>query len=219
MDFEEKQLYITYPVQESALMSVPAKRRREDPQVRRSQVLQAAKRCFRTFGFQASTVDRIAAEAQVSVGLLYRFFDSKSEIIKAIILEDVEAQLEQAGIAIESSSGEGSETSRAITSRLVERTADHDRMALMLEIMAEVCRNPALRSFVQAKRSQIKDAIVKKLEKKGISKKKALQMIERLEVSSAVASGAAMHSMLYSSGSGESSMRLISKLIAAVDRV
>ncbi len=200
-------------------MSEPAKRRREDPQVRRTQVLQAAKRCFRTFGFQASTVDRIAAEAQVSVGLLYRFFDSKSEIIKAIILEDAEAQLEQAGIAIESSSGEGSETSRALMSRLGETTSDHDRMALMLEIMAEVCRNPALRSFVQAKRSLIKDAIVKKLEKKGISKKKALQMIERLEVSSAVASGAALHAMLYSSDSAEGRMRLISKLIAAVDRV
>jgi hypothetical protein len=57
------------------------------------------------------------------------------------------------------------------------------------------------------------------LEKKGISRKKALRMIERLEVSSAVASGAALHAMLYSPDSAESRMRLISKLIAAVDRV
>jgi AcrR family transcriptional regulator len=199
-------------------MSEVAKRRREDPQVRRSQLLQAAKRCFRTFGFQASTVDRIAAEAQVSVGLLYRFFDSKSAIIKAIILEDVEAQLEQAGIAIENSSGEAAETSRAITSRVVEIGFDRDRIALMFEIMAEVCRDSSLRSFVRAKRSQIKDALVKKLERKGIGKKTAVQMIERLEVSSAIASGAAIHAILYSHGSPESSMRLFSKLINAADK-
>jgi AcrR family transcriptional regulator len=197
-----------------------AKRRREDPQARRSQLLQAAKRCFRTFGFQASTVDRIAAEAQVSVGLLYRFFDSKSAIIKAIILEDVEAQLEEAGIAIESSSGEAAETLRTITSRVAGTTFDRDRIALMFEIVAEVCRDPALRSFVQAKRSQVKDVLVEKLKSKGISKKTAVQMIEKLEVSSAIASGAVIHAMLYSDGSPESSMRLISKLInATADRI
>jgi AcrR family transcriptional regulator len=190
-----------------------AKRRREDPQVRRIQLLQAARRCFRTYGFQATTVDRIAAEADVSVGLLYRFFDSKSAMIRAIILEDVEAQLEQAGIAIESSSGEAAETSRAITKKLAELAVERDRLALMLEIAAEVCRDPALRSFVQSKRSQVRDALVKKLESKGISRKTAVQMLERLEINSAIASGAAIHAMLYSSGSLESSMRLISKLI------
>ncbi|MGH8200799.1 MAG: TetR/AcrR family transcriptional regulator [Steroidobacteraceae bacterium] len=191
-----------------------AKRRREDPQVRKTQLLQAAKRCFRTFGFQATTVDRIAAEAQVSVGLLYRFFDSKSAMIKAIILEDIEVQLEQAGIAIESSSGEVPETSRAVAKKLAESTVERDRIALMLEIAAEVCRDPALRSFVQSKRSQVRDALVKKLESKGISRKTAVQMLDKLEISSAIASGAAIHAMLYSSGSPESSMRLISKLIS-----
>jgi AcrR family transcriptional regulator len=192
-----------------------AKRRREDPQVRRAQLLQAAKRCFRSFGFQATTVDRIAAEAQVSVGLLYRFFDSKSAMIKAIILEDIEVQLEQAGIAIESSSGEAPETARALARRLAEATVERDRIALMLEIAAEVCRDPALRAFVQSKRSQVREALVKKLESKGIGKKTAVQMLERLEISSAIASGAAIHAMLYSSGSPEISMRLISKLISS----
>lgn len=196
-------------------MPEAAKRRREDPQVRRAQLLQAAKRCFRTFGFQATTVDRIATEAQVSVGLLYRFFDSKSAMIKAIILEDIEVQLEQAGLAIEGSSGEAPETARALARRLAEVTVERDRIALMLEIAAEVCRDPALRAFVQSKRSQVREALVKKLESKGIGKKTAAQMLERLEISSAIASGAAIHAMLYSSGSPETSMRLISKLISS----
>jgi AcrR family transcriptional regulator len=194
-------------------MPEAAKRRREDPQVRRAQLLLAAKRCFRTFGFQATTVDRIAAEAQVSVGLLYRFFDSKSAMVKAIILEDIEAQLEQAGIAIESSSAEAPETARAITKKLAESTVERERIALMLEIAAEVCRDPALRSFVQSKRAQVRDALVKKLESKGIGRKTAVQVLDKLEISSAIASGAAIHALLYSSGSPESSMRLISKAL------
>lgn len=43
-------------------------------------------------------------------------------------------------------------------------------------------------------------------------------MIERLEVNSAIASGAAIHAMLYSMGSAESSLKLISKLLNAADR-
>lgn len=195
-------------------MPEAAKRRREEPQVRRAQLLQAAKRCFRTFGFQATTVDRIATEAQVSVGLLYRFFDSKSAMVKAIILEDIEAQLEQAGSAIESSSGEVPETSRAMAKKLTEATVERDRVALMLEIAAEVCRDPALRSFVQSKRLQVREALVKKLEGRGISRKTAVQMLERLEINSAIASGAAIHALLYSSGSPEASMKLIAKLIS-----
>ena len=39
-------------------MRVAAKRRREAPEVRKRQIMEAAKRCFRSLGFQASTVER-----------------------------------------------------------------------------------------------------------------------------------------------------------------
>jgi len=194
-------------------MSVVAKRRREDPQVRRAQILQAAKGCFRTLGFQASTVDRIAAEAQVSVGLLYRFFDSKSAIIEAIILEDAETQLEQASSAIESAPAGAIETWLA---RTAETTFDRDQIALMCEIAAEVCRNRALQSFVRERRTQLKHVLVQKLVSKGLAKKAALQTFERLELIGAVASGAAIHAVLYFDGQPEKSMRLISKTINAL---
>ena len=194
-------------------MSVVAKRRREDPQVRRAQILQAAKRCFRTLGFQASTVDKIAAEAQVSVGLLYRFFDSKSAIIEAIILEETEAQLEQASAAIENAPASAIESALALTT---VTTFDRDRVALMFEIAAEVCRNRALQSFVRERRTQLNQMLVQKLVSKGLAKKAALQTIERLELISAVASGAAIHAVLYFDGQPEKSMKLVSKTIDAL---
>src|SRR4030095_941147 len=71
------------------------KRRREDPEARRAQILDAARRTLGASGFQGTTVDRIASEAGVSVGLLYRFFPSKSAIVRAIMVEDVQAPLHQ----------------------------------------------------------------------------------------------------------------------------
>src|SRR6185436_13388815 len=77
-----------------------SERKRKDPSVRRAQILEAARNCFASFGFQGTSVDRIAAEAGVSVGLLYRFFNSKAAMIEAIIIDEVEAQLEQLSEAI-----------------------------------------------------------------------------------------------------------------------
>lgn len=196
-------------------MSTVSKRRREDPQIRRAQILQAAKHCFRTLGFQASTVDKIAAEAQVSVGLLYRFFDSKSAMIRAIILEDIDAQAEQANAAIDGAPA-GSQTSLVVPQGFAETHFDPKRIALMFEIAAEICRNPTLQTFVRERREQLKAALVKKLVGKGQKKKEALETLERLEFISAVSSGAAMHAILFADGQPEKSMQLISRYLNAI---
>lgn len=191
-------------------------RRREDPRVRRAQILEAAERCFRTLGFQASTVDRIAAEAQVSVGLLYRFFESKSAIIEAIILGDVQRQLEHADRAIERATGGPTRILRGMMRQLAHATVDPDRIALMFEIAAEVCRNPSLRSFVRGRRAEAKGILVETLMRKGVTRRAAERMIEHLEIVSATASGAAMHAVLYADGSPERSLRLIAELIDGI---
>src|SRR3546814_14831985 len=59
-------------------------RQHERTEKRRDQVLDAAEACFRREGFHAASVNRIAAEAGMSVGHLYRYFDSQDEIILAL---------------------------------------------------------------------------------------------------------------------------------------
>jgi len=181
--------------------------------------MEAAKRCFRSLGFQASTVDRIAAEAKVSVGLLYRFFDSKSAIIRAIILEDYEAQLQQASVAIEETPAEGVETLLALINRMPTNAFDRDRIALILEIAAEVSRNQSLRAFVRAKHVHARKILAAKLVRKGMDRASAQQVIGRLEMISAIASGAALHAILYSDAPPESSLEQIMSLIRNAARV
>jgi AcrR family transcriptional regulator len=60
----------------------------------RAHILETAKRLFREQGFEATTLRRIADEADVSVGLSYRYFPQKEDLALALYLE-LAAQLEE----------------------------------------------------------------------------------------------------------------------------
>jgi AcrR family transcriptional regulator len=53
----------------------------------RAHILETAKRLFREQGFQATTLRRIAEEADVAVGLSYRYFPQKEDLALALYLE------------------------------------------------------------------------------------------------------------------------------------
>lgn len=52
---------------------------------RREQILAAATRAFARSGFAATSLDDIAAEAEVSRVILYRHFDSKAQLYEAVL--------------------------------------------------------------------------------------------------------------------------------------
>src|SRR5690606_4064328 len=54
----------------------------------RRDVLDAAGACFREEGFHGASMSRIAARAEMSVGHIYRYFDSKEAIIIALVERD-----------------------------------------------------------------------------------------------------------------------------------
>ncbi|MES1158405.1 MAG: helix-turn-helix domain-containing protein [Terricaulis silvestris] len=65
-----------------------------DPELavrRRREILEAAMGCFRRRGFHQATMQEICAEAGISPGALYRYFDSKSAIIAAIAEDECRA--------------------------------------------------------------------------------------------------------------------------------
>src|SRR5215467_14095310 len=52
---------------------------------RREQILAAATRAFARSGFAATSLDDIAAEARVSRVILYRHFESKTDLYRAVL--------------------------------------------------------------------------------------------------------------------------------------
>src|SRR6185312_6881561 len=107
------------------------------PAVRRAQIVEAAKRRFREAGFHTTTMTDIAAQAGVSVGLLYRYFPSKDDIIRDIIEADLQVQLQTIEGALDAHPDDQAAALDALIADLTKLAADRDRTLLMLEIAAE----------------------------------------------------------------------------------
>jgi AcrR family transcriptional regulator len=59
----------------------------------REQILEGGRRAFAAGGFRGTSVTSIAAEAGVSVGLIYRYFPSKEELFLELCLSGTPAEL------------------------------------------------------------------------------------------------------------------------------
>jgi AcrR family transcriptional regulator len=112
----------------------------------RNRILEAAQECFIRDGFHAASVASIAAAADMSPGLIYRYFDNKNAIILAIIERQLEDK--KAIIATLKSDQDLATRLRDLFARW--RRADPSVMnpALFLEISAQAGRDPQIASAV-----------------------------------------------------------------------
>lgn len=108
----------------------------------RDRILCAALKCFIEHGFHAASMASIAEAAQMSAGLIYRYFENKDAIVLAI----VQRQLEEKRTLIREM-----HASNRFVDDLVEAfekwcAAGETTMsvALMLEMSAEATRNPQI---------------------------------------------------------------------------
>ena len=62
-------------------------------EAKREQILEGGRRAFIAGGFRGTSVPSIAAEAGVSVGLIYRYFPSKEELFLELCLSGTPAEL------------------------------------------------------------------------------------------------------------------------------
>lgn len=70
-------------------MGVKERKEREKRQ-RANEILEAARRVFETKGFINTTLNDVAKEAEISVGLIYRYFQSKEDIFASLALKGAE---------------------------------------------------------------------------------------------------------------------------------
>lgn len=70
-------------------------------QQKRQDILRAARRCFEQGGFQSTSISKVCAEAKISAGHLYHYFENKEDILGSIV-EDVLLQAaEHLALALE----------------------------------------------------------------------------------------------------------------------
>lgn len=72
----------------------------QDPN-KRAQILDGAKRCFLSLGFEAASMNEITSEAGVSKGTLYVYFEDKEDLFKALIDREKSAVMAAAKTQLE----------------------------------------------------------------------------------------------------------------------
>ncbi|MGF0241322.1 transcriptional regulator BetI [Rhodococcus sp. IEGM1300] len=66
---------------ESEVQEVKKRRTRIDPEMRRKAIIEATMQCITRYGHSGSTLERICAQAGVSIGLIGHHFSSKEELM------------------------------------------------------------------------------------------------------------------------------------------
>src|SRR5215472_10017650 len=116
----------------------PAPGRRLPRAERREQILAAATEAFAAAGFAATSLDDVAAAAGISRAILYRHFDSKPDLYRAI--------LDRVCTRLAAAVGEkpGAFTDAAVDALLTAAAADPGGFRLLFQ---HVAREPQFRDF------------------------------------------------------------------------
>lgn len=123
--------------------------RRTDVEARRQHIVDAASACARRSGFHGSSMAEIAQQAGMSVGQIYRYFESKEAIIAAIVARDTAEMRDK---YCELRHGEGPVVDRILgrCASAIDNLYARERAALMLEVVAEAARNPRVAEILRA---------------------------------------------------------------------
>jgi AcrR family transcriptional regulator len=111
---------------------------------RRRQILDAARQCFLRNGFHATSMQDVLREANLSAGAVYRYFDSKDDIIAAIAT----AAMSDVASAFAAVSQDDPPPLQEVIAQVLGRAEELDNeqsMARMvLQVWGEALRSPEL---------------------------------------------------------------------------
>jgi AcrR family transcriptional regulator len=130
------------------MMDCGVSQERPSGERRSKQVLDAAELCVRRLGFHNASMAEIAAAAGMSVGHIYRYFPSKEAIIIAIVQRDMAEAVREIE-AVETDPRCLRSALMAHVRRVIARLTEPDRVAMVLEVMAEAARNPRIAEVVR----------------------------------------------------------------------
>ena len=134
--------------------------RTADPQLqqrRRDEILASAERCFVEKGFHQASVAEIAAGAGLSMGLMYRYFKSKDEIVLCFVELEKEVDLEL--IRQFAKANDLRAVLAAQLDALIQQSFAPKSARITVEVMAEAGRNPAILAAIQKNDGAIRAAL------------------------------------------------------------
>lgn len=139
--------------------------RTADPDLQRrrsSEIAMAAARVFLAKGFHGASMQDVAREAGVSMGLLYRYFEDKAALIAAAATIDrapLLAEIAALGAVADPLAG-----LEVLLVSVIGAAMEPGYVDLVTEVAAEACRNARVASVLQQDELELHAALVAALE-------------------------------------------------------
>jgi AcrR family transcriptional regulator len=111
---------------------------------RRQELIDAAWRCAAVRGFSDLTVDDVCAEASVSKGAFYGYFEQKHDLLLALLQDDA-AALDGELARITSTTSSGVERVRRFAQAMLTRGEDAARVQVRADLWSELLTEQAVR--------------------------------------------------------------------------
>lgn len=181
----------------------------------RERILEAARLCFVKHGFHGASIANIAEEANMSAGLMYRYFENKNAIIKAI----VHRQLEFGRQALEEITSPGDFVQGILKAMERWRSGSPNQMSapLFLEISAQATRDPEIATIVAEAdallRKHMQETMQRTAASKGLFEDEA-RAKPRMQLLMSLVEGLAVRSCREPEVNGELLQATLAKLIA-----
>ncbi len=128
----------------------------------RERILDAAEACFIASGFHGASMAQMATKADISAGLIYRYFENKGAIMKAIIDRHLENEVPCLIDRLDSIDDMVEELLNAFE-RYRDCKDPKMNAALVLELTAESTRDPVLMKAVRNKDHVVGTALAHKV--------------------------------------------------------
>jgi AcrR family transcriptional regulator len=161
---------------------------------RRTQILDAALASFAKRGFHQASMHDISAEAGISVGLIYRYFENKDAVISAMAdqhkqkIQEVLEQARQAPSLLES-------LEILFTAHCCENEP-RATSAFVVDLFAEASRNPRVAELVRDVCESTMNGVTDLIARSPEAKSSSLSPRELAEVIFAVSDGMLMRDVL-----------------------
>ena len=106
-------------------------RRRLSPEDRRNQILDCARQVILEHGLSTLTMERLATQAEVSLPLIYKYFDTRLQLLQALLIREYEAFRKSFATA-ETTRGSYRDALRSYVDANFQQFSDGDILGILL---------------------------------------------------------------------------------------
>ena len=137
-------------------------------EARPGELLAAALELFVEKGFAATKVEEVARHAGVSKGTLFLYFDSKEELFKAVVRENIAQRFPQWNAELEAYSGSSAELLRYAMQQWWARVGSTKAAGLAKLMLSEASNFPDLAAFYQQEVIQPGHDLIRRILQRGV---------------------------------------------------